>query len=415
MRESNKISVDLRQMVVAIESAVGLVGMNDTNHGKRVGYIALQIANHLGFPEEDKTLVFELGLLHDCGVSSDFVHNKLVNQFDWEDSHSHCDLGYHLLKDFEPLARLANPIRHHHTHWSKLQNFDLTSLEKRLANLIFLADRVDVSSAAFYGKDILLRVPDITELIKGKSGTFFDPELIEAFLDISSYEAFWISLEERHVIRYAWDMSHLGYEKKLSFNDLKRLARIFSYIVDQKSAYTAQHSYGVAQLARYIAQKYQMTEMEVDEIEVAGYLHDVGKLYIPDSILKKPGPLTSPERAVIKQHSYETYEILRPIKGLENIAKIAAYHHDNCLGTGYPFHPPKTELSLAARIIAVSDIFQALVQDRPYREGMDINQVVSILKEMSDEGKLDNTVVQNVIEDAEGCFKVATAAENESS
>ena len=407
MKKTSEFSVNLQQMVVAIENSVSLVGMNDTNHGKRVGYIALQIANHLGFSEEKKASIFELGLLHDCGVSSDTVHTNLVNQFDWEESHKHSDIGHNLLKEFEPLAHLAIPIRYHHTHWDKLKDIDIPLNEKRLANLIFIADRVDVSASSFYGRDILLHADNIKETIQKKNGTLFDPELVDGFFAASHPEAFWISLEDRHITRFAWDMGECGYEKKLKLDDLKQLAKIFSYLVDQKSSFTAQHSFRVAQLARHLAGRCALPAHDIDKIEVAGYLHDIGKLHVPDAILNKPGSLTEPERSIINQHSYETYEILRTINGLEEIAKWAAYHHENSLGTGYPFHPSVLEFSVPARIIAVSDVFQALVQDRPYRKGMKIKEVFKILHEMSKEGKLDETIVQAATEDAEQCYNVA--------
>ncbi len=407
MTQRPEISIDLRQMVTAIESAIALVGMNDTNHGKRVGYMALQMANFLGFDEDDKLFAYELGLLHDCGVSSDSVHTNLVNQFDWDDSETHCKIGYNLLKDFKPLAAMALPIRHHHTKWEKLQGMDIPESDKRMANLIFLADRVDISAAPFYGKDVLLQTQMIKEVIQSRSGSYFDPELIDGFMAICEPEAFWISMEARHINRFTWDMANAGNEQPLNMADLKQLARIFSYIVDQKSPFTAEHSIGVAALSRYLAEKAGMSALEVDKVEVAAYLHDIGKLRVPDKILHKPGPLTAFERAIISQHSYETYEILRPIRGLEEMAEWAAFHHDNCIGTGYPFHPPATQIALPARIIAISDVFQALVQDRPYRPGMSLKAVLRILSEMSQEGKLDKDVVDIVIENADHCFAVA--------
>ncbi|WP_243544191.1 HD-GYP domain-containing protein [Pseudodesulfovibrio tunisiensis] len=408
MPQQAEMQIDLRQMILAIEAAVSLVGMNDTNHGKRVGYIALQLAHHLDFTKEDKADIFELGLIHDCGVSSDSIHTHLVNQFDWEGASQHCEIGYNLLKNFKPLSHLALPILHHHTRWDAFDSIDIPAKARQLANLIFLADRVDVTSASFYGQNVLLHADHIRESIIQKKDTYFSTELVDCFLDISGPEAFWISLEDRHINRFAWDMAHLGHEKPMDMQDLKELARIFSYIVDQKSPFTAQHSTGVAHLCRYLAQQLAMAPDVVDKLEVAGYLHDIGKLHVPDNILDKPGPLSTVERSVINQHSYETYEILRPIKGLEDIAKWAAFHHESCIGnTGYPFHPPRLELSEPARIVAVADVFQALVQDRPYRSGMPVEKVVAILKDMGDQGKLDRSIVRVAVDNAEECFAMA--------
>lgn len=407
MDSPEKISVDLRQMVLAIENAVSLVGMNDTNHGKRVGYIALQMSQLLGFSEENSTFIYELGLLHDCGVSSDTVHSYLANLFDWEQSDIHCRIGHDLLSHFRPLEKMAIPILYHHTPWEELLDIETTLFNKRVANLIFLADRIDITAAPYYGQDILLHVENIENNIKSKSGTYFNPEFVEVFLKISNTEAFWLSLENRHIDKFAWTMSTSGAEKNITLSDLRQLAKIFSYIVDQKSPFTTQHSHGVAVLSRHIAELYGLPEGEVDKVEIAAYLHDIGKLHIPDNILEKRGALSPTERAIINQHSYETFEILRSVNGLEEIAKWAAYHHENSVGTGYPFHPRKEDIPLPAKIIAVADVFQALLQDRPYRKGMLLEKAVSILEELKKEKRLASDLVDLVKNDAAHCCELA--------
>lgn len=409
----SEISVDLRQMVIAIEMAVSLVGMNDTNHGKRVGFMALQMAHHLGFSKEEQGAVFDLGMLHDCGVSSDSVHRYLVNQFDWEGAGKHCRVGYELLRDFKPLQHLAIPILHHHTHWTELEDIDISFLDKRLANLIFLADRVDITAARFYGPEILLHRDTINKIVLRDNIGFFSPQLVEAFEAVSGPEAFWLALEDRHINRFVWSMAGEGNEEKLTVGDLKHLVRIFAYIVDQKSSFTARHSCNVAALARHLGFRMGLSPREMDKVEVAAYLHDVGKLHIPDKILEKPGSLTDVERSIISQHSYETYEILRGIKGLEDIALWAAYHHENCAGTGYPFHPTQSELPLPARIIAVSDVLQALVQDRPYRKGMGRDEAFGILEDMAAADQLDKAIVAVVFKDRDAFFRIAQNGEGE--
>ena len=113
------------------------------------------------------------------------------------------------------------------------------------------------------------------------------------------------------------------------------------------------------------------------------------------------------ERVIINEHSYETYEILRHIKGIEDIAIWAAYHHEGVNGMGYPFHPQEKDLSIEARIIAVADVFQALVQDRPYREGMPLGKVMDILSSFAKKGKLDRDIVALAKRDGERCFRIA--------
>jgi len=414
MTNHSELQIDLRQMILALETAVDLVGMNDTHHGKRVGYIASQLAHRLGFTEEQIHFAFELGLIHDCGVSTEQIHSNLVNHFDWEDVHIHCEIGYQLLKGFEPLALFAVPVLHHHTPWKELKNLKLDPHVARLANLIFLADRVDVMAAAHYDNDILLVKEDIISRIKGYSGTYFDPELVDAFLMMEKSEAFWFSLEDRHIFQFTWDMGSFETPSILSAAQLKQLSYIFGYIVDQKSPFTAQHSTRVGNLARYLAVTYGLSEQTGDKVEIAGFLHDIGKLRTPDSILEKPGALSIVERAIINQHSYETYEILRKIKGLEDIARWAAYHHEGVNGTGYPFHPSEQDFSIEARIISVADIFQALVQDRPYREGMPLDEVLIILNDLATGGSLEKEIVRLANEHGPRCYEIAKGAGQDS-
>jgi len=404
---SVELSIDLRQMVIAIETAVSFVGMNDTNHGKRVGFLAAQIGSHLGFSEADRQFAFDLGMLHDCGVSTEQMHSNLVNHFDWTDAHIHCEIGYRLLRDFSPLAEFATPILHHHTRWDELANCDLASRDKRMANLIFLSDRVDVLSAAHYEKDILLARDGVIESIAALAGTFFDPEIVAALGEVAQNEALWIGLEPRHITRYVWDMGQMEKTAPLTLAQLKRLSLIMSYIVDQKSPFTAQHSVRVADLSKFLAATCGLPPAQCEKVEIAGLLHDLGKLNTPDRILEKPAPLSTIERSIINRHSYETYEILRHIRGLGEVARWAAYHHECVNGAGYPFHPSKQDMSTEARIIAVADIFQALAQDRPYRQGLALGEVLTILDGMAGTGKIDREIVAVARQHSEQCFAIA--------
>lgn len=402
-----ELNVDLRQMILALETTVSLVGMNDTNHGKRVGYIASHIGRHMGFSDMDAQYLFELGLIHDCGVSTEQMHSNLVNHFDWEDAHIHCEVGHQLLKDFKPLAKFAVPILFHHTPWNQLADVDISANESRMANLIFLADRIDVMGAAHYKSDILLARDEIVRSLDEYAGSYFNPYFVEAFHEVQKCEAFWIALEDRHITRYAWDMGLVESRENLSLSEIRQLSLILAYVVDQKSPFTAEHSVRVGDLSRYLAAIYGLSSEQCEKIEIAGLLHDLGKLHTPDKVLDKPGPLDKIERSIMNQHSYETYEILQHIKGLGEIATWAAYHHEGINGAGYPFHPKPCDLSTEARIIGVVDVFQALVQNRPYRNSMPLPKVLKIIGDLADNGKLDKEIVDLCCKHADDCYRIA--------
>jgi putative nucleotidyltransferase with HDIG domain len=412
--ESDRLIVDLRQMILALETTLDLVGMNDPHHGKRVAYIASRLTHQLGGGEEACQQAFDLGLIHDCGVSTVAERTNVRSFFDWEDAHVHGEIGYALLRDFKPLQHLAVPVRHHHTPWVDLERLPGVSMQDKLrANVLFLSDRVEILAAGHYGHGVLLVRPEIVQRIEALRGRYFAPEVVDAFLGAEAREAFWITLEDRHIIRHAWEMGLTARPQPLSPAELKTLSLLIAYVVDRRSPFTARHSVRVAALARFLATEVGLRPERVDQVEVAALLHDIGKLRVPDEILNKAGPFTPMERAIMQQHSYETYAILRAVRGLESVARWAAYHHEGLDGSGYPFHPAAAEIELEARVVAVADVVQALVQDRPYRPGMDHEAVLAVTARMAADGKLDPSLVALVDFHAARCLRIARGEDEE--
>jgi putative nucleotidyltransferase with HDIG domain len=410
--KNEMFSFDLRQVIFALSDALDLVGVDDVAHGKRVGIMSASCARVLGWSAQQQAFMFDLGMLHDIGVSSTQTHLHLLQEFDWPNSQEHAELGYQLLGEFAPLSSLAVPVRYHHTRWDKLQEMvpdRLTMAQALQANLIYLTDRVDTFAAPHYGHYLFDQVQGIQQRVRSVSGTYFAPELVEAFATACATEAFWLMLEPRSVQLYLQDRLGQGPNPRVGMDELRSLAFIFSRIVDAKSAFTAEHSLGVSRLARLLAEKMGVSPERCDKLEVAGLLHDLGKLRVPDEILNKPGKLDAHERQIMNTHSFETYQILRKIDGFGDIAQWAAYHHEEPGGSGYPFHVPEEKLSLEARILRVADIFQAMAQTRPYREGMTAQQIKAFLLDLSSKGKLDPDVVEVALANLPAAMQAAGA------
>ena len=401
----------MRRVIYALSDALDLVGIDDLAHGKRVGIMAAQCAQQMGLATRETALLFDLGLVHDIGVSSTATHHHLVAEFDWESSQGHCAVGYALLRDFAPLAALALPVRYHHTRWPVLLEQGVEREVARRANLIYLVDRVDAMAAPHYADgSLLLNVPRIRAQFAAHANSYFSPELVDGFLVASRAEAFWLNLEARGIQAYLADMLAQGEPYAASVHELKQLATIFSRIVDAKSPFTAQHSLGVARLARFLAERLGVGADGCDKIEIAGLLHDIGKLRVADEILDKPARLDARERALMNAHSFETFQILRLIPGFEEIARWAAYHHEQPDGDGYPFHLPGAALALEARILRVADIFQAMVQDRPYRAGLSADAVRDFMQGLAARGDVDATIVAVALADLAGAITAAKGA-----
>lgn len=401
-------NVNLHEAIYSLSDALDLVGVTHIHHGKRVAFMAAECGKYLGWSGPRLDELFQAAILHDSGVSKTMVHAHLA-QMAWENETEHCKLGADLLASSPLLKHLSDTVLHHHTHWSVLKDMDLPQEVKLRANCIYMADRVDVLALGYQlaGKYILVGKDEIRHKIFQRRGDWFCPELVDAFMDISSSEALWFTLERGHVNSYlaTW-LSHFP-EQTMEFEELRSLVHVFSSIVDAKSPYTKQHSDGVANLARYIGSLFDLPQETCELLELVGLLHDVGKLRVPDELLEKPGELSEAETIIMRQHCFDTYSILKNIRGLERVSLWALQHHERMDGTGYPNHTKGVDLSLEARIVAVSDVFQALAQERPYRGPLEKVVIMALLKLEAEEGKLDEKVVAAVEANLDACWRAA--------
>ena len=401
-------NINLHEAIYSLSDALDLVGVTHIHHGKRVAYMAVEFGRALGWDRCRLDRLFQAAILHDSGVSRTAVHQKLA-QFEWEQEGDHCRAGAALLSGCPLLAHLSPIVLHHHTHWSVLKDMDLPMEDKLCANCIYMADRVDILTLRYLAGniDILLGKEEIRRSIAEKCGEWFCRELVDAFLEISRSEAFWFSLEADHVNGYVSTWLSETKMDPMSFEQLRSLARIFSSIVDAKSPFTREHSERVASLSRHIGILFGLSGRTCEMLELAGLLHDIGKLRIPDELLEKPGKFTETERYTVLRHSFDTYSILRNIRGLEEISLWAAQHHERLDGTGYPHHLREKKISLEARIVEVADVFQALAQNRPYRNSLPADRIMLNLKQEAEKGRLDGEVVAKVEMNLDSCWRVA--------
>lgn len=130
--------------------------------------------------------------------------------------------------------------------------------------------------------------------------------------------------------------------------------------LELRDVYTSGHSVRVAHIGSLIAQKLNLDEKTTNNIHIAGYLHDLGKIAISDSILNKKGKLTDEEYEVLKEHSKKGYQITKNISQLQDISKIILFHHEWYNGKGYPYGIKEEYIPIEARIISVSDAFDAM-------------------------------------------------------
>jgi len=403
-------SVSVSRLTLALSDAVDLVGVDVVQHGKRVALLATECGRELGWGEARVRTLCLAALLHDCGVSSTHVHRQLVDTFDWEGSDEHCERGHDLLGDVELFRPLAEIVRHHHTPWPVLTASALAPDTALMSNALFLADRVDAFIHQQGESNPLSASRGVIQAMEQRAETSFAPELVAAFRAVAHRQATWFTLEPHHLERHLAGLMAPLDERPVPFEELRAIADVFSRVVDFKSPYTEEHSRGVARVARLLGSLAGLAERDCELLEVAGLLHDLGKLRVPDEVLDKGGPLTRAEGATMARHPFETYQILGRLSSIPELASWAGLHHEALDGSGYPFNLRADRLPLPARVVAVADVVQALAQDRPYRPPLTARKIVRQLRHLGRTGKLDPTLVELVVAHKEACLAAATVA-----
>lgn len=198
----------------------------------------------------------------------------------------------------------------------------------------------------------------------------------------------------------------LDEERKNIQKLLEKIARSFSTAIDYRDDYTGNHSRRVMSLSILIANELQLSKQELFETYLGSLLHDIGKVGIPDSILKKEGPLTEEEYTIIKQHPVIGAKILGNITSYESIRNAVLYHHERWDGnlnppySAYPGQVQGEDIPLVARIISVADAFDAMTTDRPYRKAISHREAMERVRKESGK-QFDPSIVDcfsNIVE-----------------
>lgn len=391
----DKIRANLYDLIACISKAQDLVSTKLSNHQPQVAYLSFRLAEHIGLPTEMRNDIFFAALIHDIGALSSRERLELV-ELEPINANNHGFRGAKLLEGFKPLQNAAGIIKYHHLPWNDGGGSSYMGEQVSLAShIVHLADRT--CALVSPKRNIITQLPDIISVIRRLANSVFKPDLVEALSDLSAKEYIWLDLISSDPGKRILDTGMFN-TMTLEIDDLVDLASIFSHIIDFRSRFTARHSAGVAKTAEKLAKLVGFSPYECKMMLIAGYLHDLGKIAISDEILEKPSKLNEDEYNVMRAHSYYTYYLLNPLRQLRTIAKWASSHHEKLDGTGYPFHISGDSLSLGSRIMAVADVFTAITENRPYRQGMDYESTKKILRDMVVSNALDKDVVDLLID-----------------
>lgn len=237
--------------------------------------------------------------------------------------------------------------------------------------LLILAEQAMYISQAKGYKD------GMSAIISSEDFNFWDDIALHSYAEVIAkrHAQLGINFEDELIAKF-------HNENNLSDSKIWEIARSLAGAIDAKDTYTKGHSTSVSVYSEALARAINLPEEEINRITLGALLHDVGKIGIPETVLKKEGPLSNDEWQIMKQHPVIGVEkVLQPNPSLRDLIPIVKYHHERIDGKGYPEGLTGAKIPLAARIVAIADTYHALTSDRPYRKGMNIERAISILND----------------------------------
>ncbi len=392
----------LNDFLISVSFALDFVEMDrlgrQSNHGKRTAFIALYLGRELGLSKEELYDTAALAMLHDNGLSESSLYEVLPGEGelsvnDFERSKAHCVIGEKNIKDYPFLTKPENVILYHHERYNGSGFYGLSGDDVPLISQIIAAadgfeDRYQPGEKGDW-KEILL------QWIKEMDGKIFSKDLGIALRTMADDLSIWDKLADDRVGKVLSEEIP-AFDCQLSFEEIQKITKVFSRIIDSKSHFTKRHSSGLVEKAAAMADYYGKSSEEKTKLVIAADLHDLGKLAVPNSILDCPRALTDKEFKVVKKHVYYTRVALETISGFEDITEWAANHHEKLNGKGYPFGKTGDELDFNSRMMGCLDIYQALTEERPYREGMTHGETMKVLGNMAEMGMIDGGIVRDL-------------------
>ena len=403
------LKVNLTDLVFSVSEAMDLSHPSLVDHQVRTGFVCVCLARAAQMDYTAMERLFLAALMHDIGALSP---EEKIGAHIYEDvlPETHCQRGAKLFSEAFWLAPAARIVEWHHTPMSSHREAgrSINDTDVLASQILYLADHLEraIDRSAF----ILHQHEELRQRICGLGPDALHPDLVAHFAEVSAHESFWLELVAKDLNDRLRERNPLR-SIEVDYLAARSIASVFKDMTDFRSRFTATHSTGVACCARGIAEKLRFSGKDLQQIELAGLLHDIGKLVVPNGVLCKPGALTPGEYAVIRQHPFYTHRILSRVRGFEQIAEWAAFHHERLDGSGYADHLGREELDLGAKVIAVADVATAVAERRPYRQSGSKDQVLAVLRDMSDKRLLDPVVVDALADDYAEIMGAAAAAQ----
>jgi HD-GYP domain-containing protein (c-di-GMP phosphodiesterase class II) len=418
--------IKLSELIAALSHALDITEGQPEGHCLRCCWIGMHIGRKIGLPEDQLWDLYYTLLLKDLGCSSNaaricelYLTDDLTFKRDFKTvSDSLPKVLLFVLKHTGLKAGLAERFRSVLTilrDGSEIAQELIATRCQRGADIARLLRFPEDVACGIYSLDehyngqgkpdgltgeqiplsariaLLAQVIDVFHTAEGvqaamsevrlRAGSWFDPQLTQAFEQVAQSGAFWSTLKSGEITGAILALEPRGHEVPIDDDYLDDIAAAFGQVVDSKSPYTSGHSARVALYTDMIAETMGLSPERRRWLKRGALLHDVGKLGVSNSILDKAGKLDMEEWDAVKLHASYTETILSRIAAFTELANVAAAHHERLDGKGYPRGLMAQDIRLETRIITTADIFDAITAERPYRGAIPIPRTLEMMAE----------------------------------
>lgn len=389
-------------ILAALSRAFDLAEGRRPGHAQRVAYIGVFLASELGLEAPRVEEVFFGCLMHDVGMAATGRMPKVdasraakiiagtkgaadvltqVPPGGWTEVVAaiaqHCEFGAQVVRKMGLGEAVARAVATHHDCWDGSGTPGAQAGEKApiVSRIVALADRVE-SMIDAEGSPLFVRRRG-PALVKEMGGSEVDPELATRMAEIAERDEFWLGFYDNDL---AAALMSLNYGGIMAREELFDFIGVISDVVDGRNGREQGRGRRVADLARRVALACDMTERRADLVKVAALLQDVGTLGVPAHYLSKPDILSVDEMAEVQTHPVYARDIVSEIPGLGAAAWWVGCHHERIDGKGYPGMLEGAEVPAEAQIIGMSEAFDALTSERPYRRAMSQADAVEVMR-----------------------------------
>jgi len=383
-------------IVKALSLTMDLVEQASHQHAQRVAGIAMNLGRRVGMPDDRLRDLYYAGLIHDIGqigTADEILRKKgALTLREKAAMYSHPHVGYEIVREIPTLDSTAYLIRWHHERWDGTGYPDALYWDgiPEYALILTVADTMDALVSPRPWRPALPKEAAIAEVRKF-AGIQFHPGHVVLLMNLVEERGVEglgeLDEDSRQTLKKETER-HPEFPR-LTGGRILGIVDLFSRIIDARHKYSRGHSRRVANLAKEIGRELGFEDELLFKLEIAGLLHEAGKVAVSSAIVDKAGKLTDTEYQIMREYPLASERIVSTIRSLSDLGPVVRHQHEYYDGTGYPDGLAGDDIPIFSRILAVADAYDAMASKRAYRNALPLEHILREMRKDFGTGRLD--------------------------